>query len=65
MLSAPVADSVASAALKEGLLLVTAMDNVLRLCPPLVVSRQEIDWAVQVIERVVAASRYTMAPTGK
>ena len=37
------------AAAECGLLLITAGDNVLRLCPPLIVDQAQIDFAVETI----------------
>ncbi len=42
---------VTAAARREGLLVVPAGDNVIRLIPPLVVSDEEIDTAVGMLER--------------
>lgn len=52
-LDAPAADIV-SACLEKGLLLITAgVGDVVRLVPPLVVSREEIDVAVGILSGVV------------
>jgi acetylornithine/succinyldiaminopimelate/putrescine aminotransferase len=48
----PVAPLVA-AARDHGLLIINAGDNVLRLCPPLIVNRDQIDQAVTIIGTVL------------
>jgi predicted acetylornithine/succinylornithine family transaminase len=40
-----------TAARRQGLLIINAGDNVLRLCPPLIISQEQIDTAVGVIGR--------------
>ena len=49
-LKIPPADLVAELR-KEGLLTVGAGDNVLRLAPPLTIGQEEIDFALQALER--------------
>lgn len=39
----------------EGLLCKETHDNVIRFAPPLVITREEIDWALERIEKVIAA----------
>jgi len=46
--SVPVAGLIA-AARERGLLVISAGENVLRLCPPLIINRQEIDTAVEIL----------------
>ncbi|PPS45933.1 aspartate aminotransferase family protein [Chroococcidiopsis sp. TS-821] len=46
---------VVKAAIAEGLLLVPAGSKVIRFVPPLIVSAQEIDTALQILEKVMAA----------
>jgi acetylornithine/succinyldiaminopimelate/putrescine aminotransferase len=46
----PVAPLV-SAAREQGLLIISAGENVLRLCPPLIVTKDQITTAVQIIEQ--------------
>jgi predicted acetylornithine/succinylornithine family transaminase len=52
--SAPVAGLIA-AARERGLLIISAGENVLRLCPPLIVTCQQIDDAVEVLRRCLDA----------
>ncbi|OWY66730.1 aspartate aminotransferase family protein, partial [cyanobacterium TDX16] len=49
------AADVVKAALAEGLLLVPAGPKVLRFVPPLIVTAAEVDAALQIIERAIAA----------
>lgn len=42
------------AARENGLLVISAGDNVLRLCPPLIVTRQQIEKAVQILNHSLA-----------
>jgi len=51
-LSAPVAPVVAAAA-ERGLMLISAGENVLRLCPPLVIKEEEVDFALQQIAEAI------------
>jgi predicted acetylornithine/succinylornithine family transaminase len=51
--SAPVADLIA-AAREQGLLIISAGENVLRLCPPLIVTREQIDAAVEILNNCLA-----------
>lgn len=39
----------------QGLLIINAGDNVLRLCPPLIIGREQIDTAVEIIGRCLEA----------
>jgi predicted acetylornithine/succinylornithine family transaminase len=48
--SMPVASLIA-AAREEGLLIISAGENVLRLCPPLIISREQIDAALAILTR--------------
>lgn len=41
------------AALEEGLILITAGDSALRICPPLVISSEEIAFGLGVIDRLI------------
>ncbi|BAU08798.1 aminotransferase [Fischerella sp. NIES-3754] len=41
---------------KEGLLAKETRDNVIRFAPPLVISQDEIDWALEKIERVLTTT---------
>ncbi len=50
-----IAEEVARAALAEGLLLNNLKPNVLRIAPPLTISDEEIDEAVNVLDRVLTA----------
>ncbi len=43
-----------AAARQEGLLIINAGENVLRLAPPLIIGREEIDEAMQIIDRVLS-----------
>ena len=43
----------AALALKKGLLIITAGSNVLRFVPPLIVSRDDIDQAVAILDEVL------------
>ncbi len=43
------------ALMKEGILCKETHENVIRFAPPLVITKQEIDWAVRRIERVVSS----------
>ncbi|MCD8365747.1 MAG: aspartate aminotransferase family protein [Clostridiales bacterium] len=45
---------VASKALEEGLLVITAGNNVLRFVPPLIIERQHVDEMVEKLEKVLA-----------
>jgi predicted acetylornithine/succinylornithine family transaminase len=49
-LSIPVADLIATAR-EAGLLIISAGENVLRLCPPLIVTRQQIDAALAILSQ--------------
>jgi predicted acetylornithine/succinylornithine family transaminase len=49
----PVAPLV-NAARENGLLVITAGDKILRLCPPLIVTRQQIETAVQILNQSLA-----------
>ena len=40
--------------MKKGLLCKETHDNVIRFAPPLVITKQEIDWALERIEYVLA-----------
>jgi 4-aminobutyrate aminotransferase-like enzyme len=46
-----------SACRERGLLVLTAGDNALRLAPPLVVDRAEIDRGLEIIDRALEACR--------
>jgi acetylornithine aminotransferase len=48
--STPVAGLI-GAAREQGLLIISAGENVLRLCPPLIVTRQQIDAALAILTR--------------
>lgn len=54
-LNGPIAGIVA-AATDRGLMLISAGENVLRLCPPLVISEQEMDFALQTLEDAILAA---------
>jgi acetylornithine/succinyldiaminopimelate/putrescine aminotransferase len=47
-LNEPVA-GVITAARKRGLLIINSGENVIRICPPLIVEREQIDAAVEII----------------
>lgn len=47
------ARAVASEALQEGLLIITAGANVLRFVPPLIVTEKDIDEAVSILDRII------------
>jgi predicted acetylornithine/succinylornithine family transaminase len=49
----PVADTI-TAARAEGLLIINAGEDVLRLAPPLIIDREQIDTAVQILAEVLA-----------
>jgi acetylornithine/N-succinyldiaminopimelate aminotransferase len=55
-MTVPVGDMV-SACRERGLLVLTAGDNALRLAPPLVVDRAEIDRGLEIIDRALEACR--------
>ena len=55
-MTVPVGD-VVSACRERGLLVLTAGDNALRLAPPLVVDRAEIDRGLEIIDRALEACR--------
>lgn len=44
------------ALMKEGILAKETHENVIRLAPPLVITRQQIEWAIGVIEQVLSGS---------
>lgn len=54
-LNGPIA-GVVSAATDRGLMLISAGENVLRLCPPLVISEKEMDFALQTLEDAILAA---------
>ncbi len=41
--------------MKRGLLCKETHDNIIRIAPPLVIRREEIDWALERIESVLTA----------
>jgi 4-aminobutyrate aminotransferase len=49
-------DRILDLAFRRGLLLLGAGDNTLRLCPPLVVSRDQCDFAVETLEECITAA---------
>ena len=51
------AGAVTTAALKEGLLIITAGHNVLRFLPPLVISEEEIIEGTGILEKCLRAIR--------
>ncbi|MEI9973456.1 MAG: aminotransferase class III-fold pyridoxal phosphate-dependent enzyme [Ignavibacteriota bacterium] len=52
--AAELRDRVVNDAFQRGLLILGAGDNTLRLCPPLVVSRDQCDFAIQTLEECLA-----------
>lgn len=48
----PVSD-VIEAARKEGLLLISAGDNVIRLVPPLIIEKEHVDEMIQIVEKIL------------
>jgi ornithine--oxo-acid transaminase len=40
--------------MQEGMLCKETHDKVIRLAPPLVITREEIDWAVDTLQKVLA-----------
>ena len=40
--------------MQEGMLCKETHDHVIRLAPPLVITREEIDWAVEKLKKVLA-----------
>ena len=54
-LNGPIA-GVVSAATDRGLMLISAGENVLRLCPPLVITEKEMDFALQTLEEAILAA---------
>lgn len=42
------------ALLKEGLLCKETQDNVIRFAPPLVISKEDLDWAISKIKKVLS-----------
>ena len=51
-LSVPIAP-VVSAATELGLMLISAGETVLRLCPPLIITQEQIQFALHVIEQAI------------
>jgi acetylornithine/N-succinyldiaminopimelate aminotransferase len=51
-LSVPVS-SVISAATQRGLMLISAGENVLRLCPPLIIDEVQMKWALEKMEDAI------------
>jgi len=49
-------DRVVDLAFERGLLILGAGDNTLRLCPPLVISREQCDFAVDTLEECLTAA---------
>ncbi|MEZ6111434.1 MAG: acetyl ornithine aminotransferase family protein [Pirellulaceae bacterium] len=47
------AKSIVQAAFRRGLLLLTCGENTLRFCPPLVVSRDQVDMGINILEEVL------------
>ncbi len=47
---------IVSACLQEGVLIITAGERVLRFLPPLIISPEQIDKMIAVLERVLNAS---------
>ncbi|MCA9228272.1 MAG: aminotransferase class III-fold pyridoxal phosphate-dependent enzyme, partial [Planctomycetales bacterium] len=47
------AKSIVQAAFRRGLLLLTCGENTLRFCPPLVVSREQVDMGINILEEVL------------
>jgi len=43
-------------AMREGLYLMSAHPNVLMLCPPLIIKKDEIDWAMEVLDAALVAA---------
>jgi hypothetical protein len=39
--------------MREGLLIITGGDASLRLCPPLVISEEEVNWGLRVLDRLI------------
>jgi 4-aminobutyrate aminotransferase len=48
-------DAVVQACFRRGLLMLGCGSSTLRFCPPLVVTREEVDTAVRIIDEVLAA----------
>ena len=51
-LSKPVGE-ISSEALKEGLLIISAKGNVLRLVPPLVIEKEHVDEMLEILKKVL------------
>ena len=51
-LSAPPAEAI-KAALQEGLLLISAGDNVIRLVPPLVIKKEHVDEMIRILKKIL------------
>ena len=49
-------DKVVEMAFERGLLVLGAGDNTIRLCPPLVVSREQCDFALETLEECLKAA---------
>jgi 4-aminobutyrate aminotransferase len=50
-------DRVVQMAFERGLLVLGAGDNTLRLCPPLIVTRDQCDFAIATLEECLTATR--------
>ena len=44
---------ISAAALKEGLLIISAKGNVIRLIPPLVIEKEQIDEFIEIMKRIL------------
>ena len=51
-LDVPVAD-VVNKAIEKGLLVISAGGNVLRMLPPLIINKEDVDFAISVLEEIL------------
>jgi 4-aminobutyrate aminotransferase len=49
-------DRIVDMAFERGLLVLGAGDNTIRLCPPLIISRDQCDFAVETLEECLTAA---------
>ena len=47
-------DPLIQAAAKRGLLLISAGENILRLCPPLIITMEQVDEAIAIIDESIS-----------
>ena len=61
-LNVPIAD-VVSAATARGLMLISAGESIIRICPPLVISEAEIDFALNALHDSINDAEKKLAAT--